>query len=493
MTKACRVEAPGVLSVARARPAPHTIRGPGLIEQDPRILLEGVIDATAEVARASGSPVTACGLANQGETFLLYERRTGEPFTPAISWQDTRSQRTVERLEAEGLGGEIKARTGLELHTEFPATKLSDLLSRPDVREAARSGRVAFGTLDTWLLNRLCGEQPHVTDHSTAARTMLYNLDEGRWDSWLCELFGIPIEILPEIHASDDPFGTFVINGNEVPFCASAVDTGAALFGQCCFAPGDAKNSFGTCSALWVNTGEVASRTPGLLDTVAWSRGSERTFAVDGEVLAAGSVVTWLIKNLGLASQPAEIERLAMESNHESTVIFVPALGGLGAPHWDSGVTAAFLGMRAETTKAELARAALESIAFSLSDALEAARQAGHEIDELRVDGGLTNSSTLMQTCADAIGCPVLIADVREATAYGVASLAALKSGVFGSLDELRNAWKARKRYEPRWTLEHRVALTSRWRSAVAATRRTSVARLEADSTVASTGDGAAI
>ena len=455
------------------------------MEQDPSVLLESVEAVIRDALVDDGVTITCCGLANQGETFLLYDRQDGQPLGPAVGWQDSRSRLLVERLAAEGAAAEIKQRTGLELHTQFPATKLPDLLRQEDARAALADGRLGFGTLDTWLIHRLCAERPHVTDPSTAARTMLYDLDGQRWDPWLCELFEVPPEILPSVSPSDQAFGTLRIDGHEVPLHASAVDTGAALFGQCCFDPGDAKNSFGTCSSLWVNVGSRSSRTPGVLDTVAWARGGDPTFAIDAEILAAGSLLTWLCERVGLARDPMALERLARDASDDDRVVCVPALNGLGAPHWDSGVAAAFFGMRAETTGAELARSAFDAIAYSLADAAAAASAAGHELRELRVDGGLTRSRFLMQRCADALGLPVVVAEGIEATAYGVGALAALAVGEVPSTDELRLAWNASDRFEPVWTEDQREHRLTVWRAAVAHARAADFARVAGAGAVA--------
>lgn len=477
-TKVCRFDGPEELRIRTVRPAPQRFPSPGRIEQDPHQLLDSVLDATREALCVDGSHVVTCGLANQGETVLLYDRKSGQPLTPAISWQDSRSTNLVARLEADGLAPEIKRRTGLELHTQFPATKLPGLLAEPAAREALSNGRLGFATLDTWLIYKLCAERPQITDPSTASRTMLFNLESCQWDPWLCERFGVPMEILPEVRPSDAFAGTLVCDGYELPLHAGAVDTGAALFGQCCFRAGDAKNSFGTCSALWINLGDHSSRTDGVLDTIAWARGGRPTYAIDAEVLASGSILTWLTDRLGLASSAAELDALAGEARDDSRVIFVPALTGLGAPHWDAGASAALIGMRADTSNAEIARACFEAIAYSLGDAAAAVRAAGHRLDELRVDGGLTSSSFLMQRCADVLGAPVLVAETAEATAYGVGTLAALATGEVESLGLLSAAWRARARFDPVWSAREREARIGRWRAAVQGVRTAEYARV---------------
>jgi glycerol kinase len=319
-------------------------------------------------------------------------------------------------------------------------------------------------------VNRLCAQHEHITDWSTAARTMLFNVNEGCWDSALCDLFNVPMDILPEVRASDDMKGTILINGHEIPLLAGILDTSAGLFGSACLDAGEAKIGFGTCASLWVNAGARRPRTANLNDAIAWNRSGSVCYAVEAEA-PAGAILTWACAQLGLAGSAAELVSLAADCRDEGQIMLVPSFTGFGAPYWEISPGAALFGIRFDTTKADIARACLDAIAFSLADAVEAIRDGGHDAAELRVDGGLSKSDLLMQRCADATGIPLVVGSMREATCFGAAALAALAAGEIDGLDSVRTAWSPAARFEPFWTDETLRQRRGAWQEAVAAVR----------------------
>ena len=447
---------------------------PGLVEHDPEEIWEATRSVCREALAAAGAgpeAVEAIGITNQRETALLWERATGRPLHRAIVWQDRRTAGDCERLRTEGLEERIRERTGLLLDPYFSATKLAWMLREiPGARAAAERGELAFGTVESFLLWRLSGGHVHATDASNASRTLLYDLRRGDWDPELLEIFGIPDSVLPrvvdcsgELGAAEEEF-----LGRPLPVTGMAGDQQAATFGQVCLEPGMSKCTYGTGAFLLLNTGDtpVPSRNR-LLTTVAWSLEGRRTYALEGSIFSAGSTVQWLRDGLGLVREAAETEALARQAAEDSGVVLVPAFTGLGAPWWDAEARAAILGLTRGSGRAEIARAALEAVAFQTRDLLEAMAADGAAAPvEMRVDGGMVRNDLLLQLLADQLGVPVARPRVQETTARGAAFLAGLATG-FLRWEELPGLWEREARFEPALEPGRRDALHARWREAV--------------------------
>ncbi len=449
---------------------PQIYPQPGWVEHDPRALWEsqlGVATALLEKAGLRGSDLAAIGITTQRETTLLWDRRTGEPLGNAIVWQDRRTAADCQRLAPHA--GEIARRTGLVLDPYFSATKLRWLLDHhPGARARAERGELAFGTVDTWLLWKLTGL--HATDPSNASRTMLYNLHERAWDEGLLSLFDIPRALLPEVRPSSGFFAE--VNDGPLagaPVCGIAGDQQAALFGQACFEPGMAKNTYGTGCFLLLQTGEkpVASEHR-LLTTAAWETAARRAFALEGSVFIGGAVVQWLRDGLGLIRSAAEVEALAASVSDSAGVYLVPAFAGLGAPHWDAGARGAIFGLTRGTTAAHLARAALEGVAYQCADLLDAmVADTGEPLRELRVDGAMAANALLLQFQADLLQIPVVCPRNLETTALGAALLAGLAAGVWKSEAELSALWQRGQTYTPQRPASEVATLRGEWSRAV--------------------------
>jgi glycerol kinase len=443
---------------------------PGWVEHDPVELLANAREVmSAALARAGLRPadLAAVGVANQRETVVAWDRETGEPYLHALVWQDTRSAPLISELVESGATGWVRDRTGLVPATYFSAGKVKWALDNvPGLLAAARTGRACFGTVDSWLVWHLTGGPRgglHVTDVTNASRTMLMDLRRCRWDAGLLELFGVPVKALPEIRPSLGQFGEAAVGGEgEAPVAVTAVlgDQQAAMFGQVCFAPGDAKSTYGTGNFLLVNTGsEVAVSRHGLLSTACYQlggavapEGADPVYALEGSVAVTGAAVQWLRDQLGVISTAAEVEGLAASVPDNGGVYFVPAFGGL------------FGG----AGKGHLARATLEAICFQTRDVVEAMEgDLGRRFSELRVDGGVTANSLCMQLQADILGIPVSRPAVAETTALGAAYAAGCAAGVWAGLDELADNWREPRRWEPRWTRDRRDAAYADWQRAV--------------------------
>jgi glycerol kinase len=446
----------------------------GWVEQDPSeiwALQSGVaLEAPARIGLRAGD-VAAIGIANQRETSIVWDRDSGEPVYNAIVWQDRRTASTCDRLRADGCEPMVQQRTGLVLDAYFSGTKIAWILDHvAGARARAEAGRLAFGTVDTWLAWRLTGGRAHVTDASNASRTMLFNIHTGGWDEELLRLFRIPPSLLPEVRASSEVYGEATGPGLAGPPVAGiAGDQQAALFGQMCIAPGLTKNTYGTGCFMLQHTGErpVASRSR-LLTTVAWKMGGRTEYALEGSVFSGGAVVQWLRDGLGLIRSADEVEALAGSVPDSGGVFLVPAFAGLGAPHWDPYARGALVGLTRGTTAAHVARAALEGIAFQVADLLDAMRaDSGADVRELRVDGGAARNSLLVQFQADLLGVPVLRPAVTETTALGAAYLAGLAVGVWKSPEEIAGQWRVERRFEPRMARSRVAALRERWSRAV--------------------------
>jgi glycerol kinase len=447
---------------------------PGWVEHD-ALEIWDVTHAVAGEALADAGvqagELNAVGITNQRETVVVWDPETGEPLHRAIVWQDRRTAARCAELRDKGREPLIRARTGLVLDPYFSATKIEWLLRNVDgLRERAETGRAIFGTVDAWLIHRLCGES--VTDPSNAARTMLYDITKGDWDPELLDVFGIPRSALPSVGSSSGVAGMTnpqALHGHEVAVAGIAGDQQAALFGQGCADPGLGKNTYGTGSFVLQNAGYTAPESvPGLLSTVAWRIGGGRlAYALEAAIFVTGAAVQWLRDGLGIIEAAAETEQLAASLEDNEGVYFVPALTGLGSPHWDPQARGTILGLTRGAGRAHLARATLESIAYQTVDAVRAIEQAcGLELSELRADGGATVNHWLMQFQADVLGVPVVVPQIAETTALGAAYLAAVGTDRL-TVDQVGRSWREKFRYEPTISADRRETLLAGWRRAL--------------------------
>jgi glycerol kinase len=451
---------------------------PGWVEHDPMDLLRTQRDVAREALGKKNLPLKdlmGVGITNQRETTLLWDRQTGEPIHNAIVWQDRRTAELCSQLKKEGAEEVVKRKTGLVIDPYFSGTKIAWILDQvPGARGRAERGELAFGTVDTWLIWQLTGNRTHVTDVSNASRTMLFDIHTGDWDAELLRLLGVPRAILPDIHPSAAAFGMLPksVLGEALVIGGVAGDQQAALFGQACHRAGMAKNTYGTGCFMLLHTGNkpVASSS-GLIST-ACAQVREKEYALEGSVFIAGAVVQWLRDEMKFFETSREIEALANSVLDSGDVFVVPAFTGLGAPYWDPNARGAMIGLTRGTTRAHIARAALESIAFQSADVLEAMqRDAGVQLSELRVDGGAAANDFLMQFQADLLGVPVLRPQVLETTALGAAYLAGLTVNLWKSREEIAAHWKLEHRFEPRMERKEAEAKLARWREAVSRSR----------------------
>jgi glycerol kinase len=448
---------------------------PGWVEHDPEAIWASVLATARDVVRQLPNPagkIAALGITNQRETVVLWDRATGRPLHNAIVWQDRRTAETCASLRRDGHEPAIAARTGLLLDPYFSATKILWLLDNvKGAREAAEQGRLAVGTIDSFLLWRLTGGKLHVTDATNAARTLLLDVRRGCWDKELCELFRIPPSLLPEVRDCADRFGTTTVLGGSIPICALVGDQQAATVGQGCFAPGMLKATYGTgCFAL-LNTGEtpVASKNR-LLTTIAYQIRGRRTYALEGAIFIAGAAVQWLRDALKAINSAPEVNALAARADPAEEVYLVPAFVGLGAPWWDADARGAIYGLTRNAGAAELARAALEAVGYQTRDLLEAMRAdwpAAGSQTILRVDGGMAASDITMQFVADMLGAPVDRPAVMETTALGAAYLAGVVVGICPDPADFARMWRCERRFEPRLDPESRERKWRGWRAAV--------------------------
>jgi glycerol kinase len=422
-------------------------------------------------ARVTPAHVAAIGITNQRETTVLWDRSTGRPIAPAIVWQDRRTADLCQQLRADGLEPEVARRTGLLLDPYFSGTKLAWLLDHvPGARQRAENGELAFGTIDSWLVWKLSNGARHVTDVSNASRTLLLNVASAEWDDFMLERLRIPRAVLPQVVPSsltqNAPVAT--LGMHSVPIAGIAGDQQAALFGQACFEPGMAKNTYGTGCFLLMNTGTTPLASSNrLLTTIAWQT-TDLRYALEGAVFVGGAVVQWLRDGLGIIERSADIEALAASVPDAGGVYLVPAFTGLGSPHWDAYARGTMVGLSRGTTRAHIARAALEAIAFQNAEVLLAMqRDAHHPLIELRVDGGATTNDLLMQFQADLLGVPVVRPQVTETTALGAAYLAGLGTGFWSSPTEVAANWRAERRFEPQMSRDEANARLARWAQAV--------------------------
>ena len=452
---------------------PQIFPKPGWVEHDPRDIWSTQAGVAAEVltkANVGAAEVAAIGITNQRETTVVWDRATGEPVYNAIVWQDRRTAGICDRLRARKLDRVIRRKTGLVLDAYFSATKVQWLLENvKGARARAKAGELAFGTVDSWLVWNLTGGKVHVTDASNASRTMLFDISKGEWDDELLKLFGVPRSMLPEARSSSEVYGVTKLLGTPIPIAGIAGDQQAALFGQACTKPGMAKNTYGTGCFMLMNTGtkRIASKN-NLLTTVAWRIGDRTEYALEGSIFIAGAVVQWLRDGLEFFRSAAEIEALAAGVSDTGGVYLVPAFAGLGAPHWDQYARGTIVGLTRGSTKAHIARAALEGIVLQGMDVLKAMEaDAGIKLKELRVDGGASANDLLMQLQADLLNVPVVRPRVAETTALGAAYLAGLAVGFWKNQADIARQWQVDKRFKPAMKTAARSRITKGWQRAL--------------------------
>jgi len=453
---------------------------PGWVEHDADEIWQSQLTCAQKVlaqASVGVGAVVAIGITNQRETTVLWDRASGRPLARAIVWQDRRTAERCAQLAAAGHEALFRARSGLVIDPYFSGTKLAWLLdSIPGARDRAERGELAFGTVDSWLLWQLTGGRRHVTDASNAARTQLFDIHRGHWDDDLLRILAIPRALLPEVVPSCGVIDVSEASlfGAPIPLAGVAGDQQAASFGQACFAPGMAKNTYGTGCFLLMNTGSTATVSKhGLLTTIAWNCGGGTEFALEGGIFMAGAITQWLRDGLGIISSAAEVEVLAASVPDSGGVVMVPAFVGLGAPWWDPQARGTLLGMTRGTTGAHIARAALDAIVLQSADLAEAmVADSGIALSELRVDGGAAANDLLMQLQADLLGVPVLRPQVTETTALGAAYLAGLGVGLWESREALAAQWQLERRFEPVIGEAERKSQIERWREAVGVARR---------------------
>ncbi len=474
-SRAILFDAAGTITAVAQREFQQHYPQPGWVEHDPHEIWTTQLEVAREALKTAGlkaTDVAALGITNQRETIVVWDRATGEPIHRAIVWQDRRTAADCDRLRAEGHETLVRDRTGLVLDPYFSGTKLAWILDHvKGARHAAEAGRLACGTVDTWLIHKLTAGKLHITDVSNASRTLLMNIHTGEWDDELLAYIGVPRSMLPEIRASSEVYGQVSgLDGlNGIPIAGIAGDQQAALFGQACFDKGGIKNTYGTGCFMLMNTGTrcFASRNK-LLTTIAWKLGDEIEYAMEGSVFVGGAVVSWLRDGLGIINASGDIEALANSVPDSGGVCLVPAFTGLGAPHWDPYARGMIIGLTRGTTAAHIARAALDSIVLQVADLVDAMRNdAANELAELRVDGGASVNGLLLQNQADILQLPVLRPKVTETTALGAAYLAGLATGVWKNRDEISQQWQIDRRFEPRISADKAAAMRSRWNNAV--------------------------
>jgi glycerol kinase len=447
---------------------------PGWVEHDPEEIASSQINVARQAlarAGAQAADIAAIGITNQRETAIVWNRETGAPVCNAIVWQDRRTAELCERLRSDGHASLIQQRTGLLIDAYFSATKIRWILDNvPGARAAAEAGKLAFGTVDSWLLWKLTGGRIHATDVSNASRTMLFNIHTGIWDRELLNLLQVPISMMPEVRSSSEIYtevrGVDDLDG--IPLGGIAGDQQAALFGQRCIQPGLTKNTYGTGCFMLQNTGRRAVPSSNrLVTTIAWKRNDTTEYALEGSVFIGGAVVQWLRDGLGVIRNSSDVEALAKSVPDNGGVYFVPAFVGLGAPHWDSYARGSIFGLTRGATAGHIARAAVESIAYQVADLLEAMqRDSGDSVRELRVDGGAATNDSLMQFQADILGVPVARPAVTETTALGAALLAGLAVGFWKDGEPFKGGSKDR-RFDPQMAASQAKGLRARWNEAV--------------------------
>jgi glycerol kinase len=451
---------------------------PGWVEHDPLDIWNSQFDTAKQALRdanVDARDIAAIGITNQRETTILWDRKTGEPISNAIVWQDRRTAAQCDALRERRLGDLVAERTGLVLDPYFSATKIAWLLDRVDgARERAARGEIAFGTVDSWLIWKLTQGERHVTDVTNASRTMLFDIQNVRWSDELLAAFGVPASILPDVLPCTADFGSTSLFGARVRIGGVAGDQQAALLGQAGFDAGVAKNTYGTGSFLMLNTGERVVRSKeGLLATIAFGfEPGKVTYALEGSVFVTGAAVQWLRDGLQMFENSADVEGVATQAPDNGGVYFVPAFAGLGAPYWDPYARGTIVGMTRGTTRAHIARAALEAMAYQSADVIGAMqRDSGIALQELRVDGGASRNALAMQFQADILNVPVVRPAVIETTALGAAYLAGLQCGFWGGADDVARQWREDARFTPQMDPARRDELLGQWHHAVACSR----------------------
>ncbi len=465
----------GTIRASAQREISQILPEPGFVEHDAQEIWESQLAVARQALERAGvgaADVAAIGITNQRETTILWDRQTGKPVANAIVWQSRASAPICSRLKDAGHEETFRAKTGLLLDAYFSGTKITYLFEKhPELIEKAKRGDILFGTVDTWLAWKLSGGRLHITDPSNASRTLLFNIHTMKWDDELLDILGVPRAMLPEVRPSSELYGESDAEwlGRSIPIAGLAGDQQAATFGQACFEAGSAKNTYGTGCFLLLNTGKQPVRSQNnLLTTVGWQIGDDVTYCLEGSVFIAGAVVQWLRDGLGLISSSADVERLAASVPDSGGVYFVPALVGLGAPHWDSDARGTILGITRGPTAGHIARAAVESMAYQTVDLVSAMqRDAGIELHNLRVDGGASVNNQLMQFQADLLGVNVRRPVVSETTALGAAYLAGLAVGYWTDMQDIARNWALDSEFKPRISSEKRDALCGRWHEAV--------------------------
>lgn len=445
----------------------------GWVEHDANEIWQSCVELVGQAlneSKISASEIKAIGITNQRETVVLWDRETGEPVHHAIVWQDRRTAQICDELKANGFEEVFRQKTGLVLDPYFSGTKIKWLLDNVEgLRERANKNEIAFGTVDSWLIWKLTNGAAHVTDHSNASRTLCFNINTLCWDDELLAILNLPSDIFPSVKPSSHIYGETKLFGASIPVCGNAGDQQAALFGQACYEAGQAKNTYGTGSFILMNTGtKIVQSNEGLLTTIAWGINEKIEYALEGSVFITGAAVQWLRDGLGIIADAKETEALAKSLDSNDGVYFVPALAGLGAPHWDAYARGTLVGLTRATTRSHIARATLESICYQSRDVFDAIeRDSGITLKDLRVDGGAVGNNFLMQFQSDILGVPVEVPAITETTSLGAAYLAGLAVGFWSSREELNEKWQMEKRFEPQMSEEKRSRQHSRWLRAV--------------------------
>ncbi|MCB0878448.1 MAG: glycerol kinase GlpK [Thermoleophilia bacterium] len=459
------------------REHPQHFPQPGWVEHDPEAIWSSVLESTTEAMAAAGvvaGDLAAVGITNQRETIVAWDSATGAAIPPTIVWQDRRTAERCRALRAAGHGTRVRELTGLPVDPYFSGTKVEWLLQHvPEARAAADAGTLRIGTIDSWLAWRMSAGAAHITDASNAARTMLYDIHAGRWSDELCAMLGVDPAWLPRVVDCAGELARCdgaAYLGIDAPISGIAGDQQSALFGQACLERGQAKATYGTGAFVLVNSGDSAPASEALISTVAWQLGGAATYALEGSVFTAGASVQWLRDGVQFIESARDVEQLAASVPDSGGVVLVPAFAGLGAPHWDAEARGALLGLTRGTTRAHVARATLEAVAFRVRQLVDSMRAEGTDVHELRVDGGMAANDLLMQLQADVLGVPVTRPVNVETTSLGAAFLAAYGSGLHASLDEVAAAWKVERTFEPRHDDAIQAAF-ARFEHAVDATR----------------------
>jgi glycerol kinase len=478
-SRAILFDAEGAVAAIDQYEFPQHFRHPGWVEHDPEEIWASQLRAARGVlarAGAAGSDVAAIGITNQRETALVWERAGGGAIHPAIVWQSRQSAGICERLRAEGRSDEVRERTGLVIDAYFSGTKVRFILDAVEgAQQRAEAGELAFGTVDSWLLEKLTKGRVHATEYSNASRTLLYNIRACDWDDTLLRALDVPRAMLPEVCDTSGVFGVTDPEwfGAEIPIAGIAGDQQAALFGQGCTRPGQAKNTYGTGCFLLMNTGgQARASESGLITTIGWGIGGEISYALEGSIFVAGSAVQWLRDGLGLVEQVSETEALAASVEDTDGVYLVPAFVGLGAPYWDERARGTLVGITRGTSRAHLIRATLESIAYQTRDVVDCLhRDSGLSLEALQVDGGACENDFLMQFQADILGVPVVRPPVLEVTAFGAAALAGIAVGFWPDRESISQSLSGATRFEPSMSADRRDALYADWQRAVERSR----------------------